>query len=242
MHEFFGEATRAVDITSDRITAYKADRQGQVYQDRPVASATINYELAMLRRAFRLAVEAGKVATRPVIKMLHVSNTRKGFFEESMYQAVLDRLPNYLKPVITAAYITGWRTQSELLTRQWRHVDLHTGWLRLDPGETKNGEGRLFPLTSKLRAMLEAQRDHVRKLELATGQVIPWVFVHDDGRRIKKFRYAWIKACRDAGFPQMLVHDFRRTAIRGFERAGISQSAATKLTGHETEAVYRLAV
>jgi hypothetical protein len=37
-------------------------------------------------------------------------------------------MPHYLKPVAEVAYITGWRTKSELLTRQWRHVDLANGW------------------------------------------------------------------------------------------------------------------
>ena len=45
------------------------------------------------------------------------------------------------------AYITGWRMKSEILTRSKSHLDLEAGWLRLDPGETKNLEGRMFPLT-----------------------------------------------------------------------------------------------
>jgi len=72
-----------------------------------------------------------------------------------------------------------------------------------------------------------------------TGQIVPWVFVHPDGSRIRDFRYAWAKACRAAGVPGRLVHDFRRTAVRNLERAGVTRSAAMKLTGHKTEAVYR---
>jgi hypothetical protein len=42
-----------------------------------------------------------------------------------------------------------------------------------------------------------------------------------------------------AGVPQRIPHDFRRTAVRNLERAGVPRSVAMKLTGHKTEAVYR---
>ena len=234
LRDFFGETTRAGDITSDRVTGYQAARLAE-----KAAPATINYECALLRRGFRLAARAGKVATRPELSMLRLSNARKGFFEPEQYRAVLNRLPEYLKAVACAAYITGWRAQSELLTRQWRHVDFAAGWLRLDPGETKNGEGRMFPLTNELRAVLEAQRERVRDVERQTGKIVPWIFAHDDGSSIKNFRGAWLNACKDAGCAGRLVHDFRRTAVRNLERAGVPRSAAMRMTGHLTESVYR---
>src|SRR5208283_3411618 len=109
--EFFGDY-RACDITSDRVEAYKTQRQ-----DREAANASINRELAALRRAFTLAFEAKLVSDRPKIKMLQENNRRKGFFEAEEFAAVRDEIKSCLKPVLETAYVTGWRITSELLTR-----------------------------------------------------------------------------------------------------------------------------
>ena len=241
LRDFLEDDRKAREITSDTLTSYAAHRL-----EEKAKPSTVNYELAVLRRGFRLAKRAGKVASCPEAPMLHVDNVRKGFFERDQYEAVLSHLPEFLRPVAAVAYITGWRTKSELLTRQWRHVDFANGWLRLEPGESKNSDARNFPFTPELRRVLEAQRELVRQIEKAQGVIIPWVFIHppgtarcEAGGRIRNFRGGWAKACKAAGLPGRLVHDLRRTAVRNLERAGVSRSAAMKLTGHKTEAVYR---
>ena len=73
---------------------------------------------------------------------------------------------------------------------------------------------------------------------MATGTVVPWLF-HRDGKPIKSFRRAWGTACRMAGLPGRIPHDFRRTAVRNLERAGVPRSTAMAMVGHQTEAIYR---
>jgi hypothetical protein len=120
-------------------------------------------------------------------------------------------------------------------------VDFASQTIRLEPGTTKNGEGRTFPFGTfpELAELLTAQRDATRQLERQSGQVIPWVFHHRGGQQVRYFYGAWTKACREAGVPGRIFHDFRRTAVRNLERAGVPRSVAMKLTGHKTEAVYR---
>ena len=248
LREFFGDY-RAVEITGDIVTAYVTFRQEQ-----KASNSTINNELANLSRMFTLGIRAGKIASKPYIGKLALNNTRKGFFEWEQFSPVLRNLPEDLQPAIETAYITGWRIHDEIFTRQKHHADIKgRGWLRLDPGETKNGEGRNFPFTKRLREIIERQLERTKALEKATGRIIPWLF-HRAGRPIKSFRRCWLTGCVKGGLGTeirsadgklikkigaRIPHDFRRTAIRNLERAGVPRSSAMKMVGHRTESVYR---
>ena len=246
LREFFGR-WRAIEITGDRVTEYVMHRQ-----EKKAAASTINNELAALGRMFTLAMRAGKAATKPYIAKLALNNARKGFLEPEQFESILTFIPDDLKPVIKTAYVTGWRIHSEILTRQKQHLDLKAGWLRLDPGETKNGEGRMFPLLPSLREILERQLARTDALQKTTGRIIPWLF-HRDGKQIKHFRRSWVTACVKAGLGKRITdkngrvvkvvadripHDFRRTAVRNLERAHVPRSAAMKMVGHKTQAIY----
>ena len=229
---FFGDEF-AMDVTGDRIASYIVYRQ-----DEKAASATINRELAALKRAFRLGEKVGKVIQRPEVSMLREDNRRKGFFEADEYRAVLEHLPEELQPVIQTAYITGWRITSEILTRQKHHLNLDAGWLRLEPGETKNGEGRMFPLTPELCEVLAGRSRRRENLKKAPAELFRGCSIATE-TAIKDFRGAWASACKGAGIAKRIPHDFRRTAVRNLERAGVPRSAAMAMVGHRTESIYR---
>ena len=72
--------------------------------------------------------------------------------------AITRHLPVYMRGIAAFAFITGWRTPSEILPLEWRQVDLDAGEVRLDAGTTKNGDGRVFPFTTALRHVLAAQQ------------------------------------------------------------------------------------
>jgi integrase len=97
---------------------------------------------------------------------------------------------------------------------------------------------RTLPNSLRARLWDRAQRDATQALKRRLGVVIPWVF-HRDGQPILDLRAAWDGACKRAGLVGMIRHDFRRTAVRNLERAGVPRSVAMKLVGHKTESIYR---
>jgi integrase len=195
-----------------------------------VSNAEINRELTTLKRMFNLALQAAKLLQKPHIPFLKEDNVRVGFFERDQFLAVVRRLPKAVQPAATFAYLTGWRIDSEVLSLEWRQVDFSAGEVRLDPGRTKNGEGRTFPMTRELRELLEAQRVITEGLQRRHTVVCRHVF-HRDGRPIRTFRVAFRTACVRAGCPGRVLHDLRRTAVRNLVRAGIPERVAMQMTG-----------
>jgi integrase len=75
-------------------------------------------------------------------------------------------------------------------------------------------------------------------VERERGHIVPWIF-HRNGKPITSLRKAWDTACTKAGYPSLIPHDMRRSAVRNLERAGVPRATAMKMVGHQTESVYR---
>lgn len=111
---------------------------------------------------------------------------------------------------------------------------------RLEPGTTKDTEGRTFPFSAALKTVIEAQHAEHERLKKKKGKVVPRVFfrmVANGGggplrpSRITSFIKAFKGACRRAGCPGRIPHNRHHTAVRNLERAGVPRFVAIKLTG-----------
>jgi integrase len=231
---------RLVDITAAGITAYIHTRQAA-----GLSNATVNRELSLLGKALRLAQERGQLLRVPRIHLLQESAPRAGFFERPDFELVrrhLSERPD-LQCAISLAHAFGWRMQSEVLHMELCQVDLAAGTLRLEPGTTKNRDGRTVYLMPEHIPMLTDQIERVKILSRKLGRVITVLFPNPrkgpfQGHRLLDFRKAWKTACINAGLTGMIRHDFRRSAVRNLIRSGVSETVAMRISGHKTRSVF----
>jgi len=127
------------------------------------------------------------------------------------------------------AYNFGWRV-SELQKLRVRQIDLIARTIRLEPGETKNDEGRTVVMTGLVFALLQQC--------VAGKQPDDHVFTRSGNNSIRDFRGAWAKVCTEAKTAGLLFHDLRRTAVRNMVRRGIPERVAMTIRGHKTRAVF----
>jgi integrase len=237
LQDAFGEL-QVRRLTTTAIREYIHNRQKA-----GAANATINRELALLKRSLNLGRKhtPPKVGRVPHVPMLEENNVRKGFFEHEEFLRLRETLPAEYRPVLTFGYYTGCR-RGEILSLEWNQVDLNEGIVRLDPGTTKNDEPRVVPMTAELLAALAAQKALRDKMYPACQHV----FSHD-GEPITGFRGSWETSCFQAGLwegdqetgkPTRLFHDLRRTGVRNLIRAGVPERVAMAISGHKTRSVF----
>jgi len=222
---------RAAEVTSEAV-----DRQIEKWLAEGVARATVNRRIQLCHQAFGLGRQRRRVVQVPTFRHLSETNARQGFFARAVFEAVVAALPAYLQDVARFGYSTGWR-RGEILGLTAANVDLRLGELRI--GDSKNGEGRVIPLSNEdgtPNAVGEIV--HRRMAQRVVGdRVVPWLF-HHDGCFITDFRKAWATACTTAGAPGALFHDLRRTFCHDAAEAGNDYKSIMDWTGHKTTSTF----
>ncbi|HYN15348.1 MAG TPA: tyrosine-type recombinase/integrase [Terriglobales bacterium] len=250
---FFG-VVRAIDVTSELVARYVDSRQRQ-----GAANATVNRELAALKRMFRLGQQAtpAKVLRLPAFPKLKENNVRKGFLEDAQYRKLVEGAELWFRCLVECGRTYGWRV-SELLSMRVRQVDLAQRVIWLEPGTTKNSEGREVVTTDAIYTLLAAC--------VVGKSADDFVFTRKNGRPVRDLRNTWENACVRAGvgsvvcadcsepklagkrcekcktkgskYVGLIFHDLRRTAARNLRRAGISETVIMKIGGWKTRSVF----
>lgn len=225
LQPFFG-GLKAVNVTSDLIARYVDERQNE-----GAAGSTVNRELAALKRMYRLGLASTppKVYRVPSFPHLVENNVRTGFLEDAQYIKLIGGSEPWFRAMVEVGRTYGWRI-GELRDMKVMQVNLLNRTLRLDPGTTKNGEGREVSMTKAVYELLAC---------CVSGKgADEYVFTRADGKRVKDFREQWRNACVTAGVPNLLFHDLRRTAARNLRRAGVAEGVIMKIGGWRTRSVF----
>ncbi len=212
-------------ITRMVIAEYIESRQGSASNP---TNATINRELAIIRRALKLGVEDRLVSDPPKVKMLPEDNVRQGFFTEDGFRAMIRHANPLLADVMAVCFCTGWRIDS-ILNLEWANVDFEGGVIRLRKNQTKNRTQTVFPLAS-FPILVDALK---RRQAACKGMITPWVF-HRGGDRVRSIRTAFDNTRVKVGLPGRLIHDFRRTAVRRLKELGWSDTEIMSMVGLKT--------
>lgn len=254
LSEFFRKR-KIIDITTSDLFAYRNWRRKvgsrrssarELNEFVPVKVATINRELAILRRLMRFAYAQGWV-TKDVFfnaEVIDISaeQERTRILTDSEELALLEACSGereieykrtrrgrtetikatlnvdnpHLRAIILLALDAGMR-RGEILKLKWSDIDFEMGVIHILGTHTKTQKPRLVPLTERAKLELKII------LEFTEG---------DRPFPITDFKHAWSTAKRIAGIDDLHFHDLRTTCITRWVADGQSIALAGKVAGH----------
>ncbi|MEW6455094.1 MAG: site-specific integrase [Acidobacteriota bacterium] len=192
-------------ITNFLVEQYKIERKKEI-KISPVkkikktpSNATINRELALLKRMFNLAIKWELADSNPVkgIRFLKEEPREKILTPEEI-KKLLQESNGHLKPIIITALNTGMRLR-EILYLRWGQVNFQEGFIHIT--HSKNGKIRRIPMNSMLLETLK----NIRRIN-------EYVFIDErNGKPMHSIRRSFENACRRAKIIGFRFHDLRHT-------------------------------
>ena len=219
---FFGE-TNLLSITPKVISRYKVLRK-----EEGAKQGTINRELAMLSKAFSLAVKEWEwLKENPVSKVQREKedNQRDRWLKKDEEERLLGNSPEWLRETVSFALHTGLR-QDELLSLEWNRVNLFRKTILIQ--KTKNGKPKTLPL-NKIALDVLNQRSNVKSIRNDL------VFFSRNGKKIysNNLRQSFYAVLRKVGIDDFKWHDLRHTFATRLAQAGVDIYKISKLLGHQ---------
>jgi len=215
---FFGHR-KLREITKTMVEAYQRDRSQEV------SNASVNREIACLRKLLNHAVDHGEIPESPIrgVKMLPEAPSRLPSLDRVDELRLVEASPPWLREIIRLAVLTGCR-QGELLALRWRHVDFDNGEIIVE--DSKSGDGRRVPLHPLLVEELKKRR--------GTPEGYVLTMPNGDPPHPNSVTHAFKRAARKAERGDLRFHDLRHLAGTRFQATGANLNEVAALLGHKT--------
>lgn len=200
-----------------------------------LAPASVNRELATLRRALRLAQEWKVIMRVPRIKLLRGEKNREFVLPHELEATYLAALPSPLCEVAVVLLDTGLRL-GELLSLDWRQVQLQPangarfGYVTVLSGKAKSSKSRNVPLSARAVETLHRQGSKTAGL----------VFQRPDGAPLEELLLGQQQARvrRHLNLPgDFVLHSLRHSFGTRLGEAGADAFTIMRLMGHSTVTV-----
>lgn len=218
----------ATQLQSKHVAEFRDFRIGQ-----GKAGATVVKELNTLSHVVDVAIKDWglALAVNPVksIRKPKVGGSRNrrlsNLEEKLLLKSCKQTRTSMLEPMVIFAIETGMRL-GELLGLKYAAINNKTRVAVLS--ETKNGEIRYVPLSSKAMMIVTSMPRHIEDDRLF------WAWNGPDS-----FEHTWRRAVIRAGLDDLHFHDLRHEAISRFFEMGLSLPEVASISGHKTWAMLR---
>ena len=203
-------------------------RRGKDQKHRPLAPASINRELAFLRRVFNVAIADEKIETNPVRARFFTreNNQRVRYLSTDEEQRLAKALGDEEWSKVAIAMHTGLR-RAEQFGLRWEHVDFTAGVLTIP--RSKSGKARYVPMNATARATLRA---------LPSRLTSAWVFPSATGETPLDaqnfYNRVFVPAIKRADITGFTWHSLRHTFASRLAMAGVPLRTVQELLGHQS--------
>ncbi|TFV95245.1 site-specific integrase [Oxalobacteraceae bacterium OM1] len=201
----------------------------QRHQQEGASAASANRLVIMMRYIFNLAIRWAMpgIKENPAsgVRLYEENNKRERYLTQQELKALCTQLRSSDNPmlqyIIQMLILTGARRQ-EVLQARWEQFNLHAMSWRIPL--SKSGKARHVPLSSGALDLLQ----RVPRLPHS-----PYVFPNPQTHKpYVSIFYSWDTARRQAGMPDLRIHDLRHSFASFLINAGRSIYEVQKILGH----------
>jgi integrase len=188
--------------------------------------ASVNRELAFLKRVYNVAIADGLLEMNPVrqVKLLQENNARVRYLTDVEEVRLRAETGGTRWPIVALALNTGLR-RGELFGLRWEHVDFTTNVLTIP--RTKTGRTRHVPMNAEVRAILGTQESRGR-----SPYVLPSAAGDTPLDSQSLIRRIFTPALKRAGIADFRWHDLRHTFASRLIMRGVDLRTVQDLLGH----------